>query len=159
MANLLTLCSQSPSVYAIFESIRASNGCNTVGKTFAGFTTSFAPGALSTIGPDFRTSSFNFGDLPCPPPDKGWDPSKGRYQPQLAPPEFLFTLDPAFATCTPGFKQGIDPYHTLSPANQASGPEPVGCVHGHKVCTLGERALERPHLVPWAPQKTAEPTY
>ena len=155
IAQILTVCRQSPSIYAIIPSIRASDGCNTVGRTFAGLTTSFPPGALSSIGPDSSTYSFDFGDLPCPPADKGWDSSRGRYTPQIAPPDFLFKLDPAFATCTPGYKQGIDPYTTLKSAQSASGPGAVGCRHG--ACLRNKRAVERPHLQPWGPQKTAEP--
>lgn len=156
LANSLTVYREYPSIYVIIPSIRASDGCNTVGPTFAGLTTSFPPGALSTIGPDSKTYSFNFGDLPCPPADKGWDSSKGSYAPQLAPPDFLFKLDPAFAACTPGYKQGIDPYHTLQSATTASGPGAVGCRHG--TCGGEKREVERPHLLPWGPQKTAEPT-
>ena len=156
MADLLIRRRHYPSIYAIFESIRASDGCNTVGPTFAGLTTSFPPGVLSSVGPDSRISSFNFGDLPCPPADKGWDPSKGQYKPQLAAPDFLFKLDSAFAACTTGYKQGVDPYYTLRPASKVSGPESVGCTHG--TCRSKKRVVERPHLLPWTAQKTAEPT-
>ena len=156
MADLLIRCRQSPSIYAIFESIRASDGCNTVGTTFAGLTASFPPGVLSSVGPDSSISSFNFGDLPCPPADKGWDPSKGQYRPQLAAADFLYKLDPSFAACTTGYKQGIDPYHTLRTATDVSGPGAVGCVHGS--CRAKKRVAERPHLLPWTAQKTAEPT-
>ena len=156
MADLHIRCRHSPSIYAIFESIRASDGCDTVGTTFAGLTTSFPPGVLSSVGRDSSISSFNFGDLPCPPADKGWDPSKGQYRPQLAAPDFLFKLDPAFAACTTGYSQGIDPCYTLQPAPTGSGPGPVGCKHGD--CKPKKRAVGRPDLLPWTAQKTAEPT-
>ena len=154
-ANVLTLCSQSPSVYMIFPSIYASDGCNRIGSAFTNLTTSLPFGVLSTIGLDKTTYSFNFGDLPCPPADVGWDPSKGSYAPQLAPPSFLTSLDTAFATCIPALTQGIDPPTTLTTATAGSGVESVGC---GKSCKRAKRALEHPHLVPWAPQKTAEPT-
>ena len=152
--NLHAGHSQSPSVYIIFPSITASNGCSRIGKTFADLTTSFASGALSTVGLDSSTSSFNFGDLPCPPADKGWDPSKGPYAPLLAPPDFLFHLDPAFAKCIPGASQGVDPYTTLTSASANSGAGNVDC---GKKCGRVERAVRHAHPVPWAPQKTTEP--
>ena len=157
MADLLIRCRQSQSIYAIFESIRASDGCDTIGTTFAGLTTSFPPGVLSSVGPDSRIYSFNFGDLPCPPPDKGWDPSKGQYRPQLAAPSFLFKLDPAFAACKTGYSQGIDPFYTLPPATTVLGPGLPGCIHGH-LCKPKKRAAERSHLLPSTAQRTAEPT-
>lgn len=126
-ANLLTPYSQSPSVYVVFPSIHAYDGCSQIGATFTNLTTSFAPGALSTVGGDSRTYSFNFGDLPCPPAIVGWNSSQGPYAPKLAPPHFLFQLDPAFTKCIPGTSQGIDPYMTLVPATAASGPGPPGC--------------------------------
>ena len=153
-ANSLTLCSQSPSVYVIFPSISANDGCSQIGQTFADLTRSFAPSALSTVGLDSSTYSFNFGDLPCPPADVGWDPSKGPYAPLLAPPDFLFQLDPAFQTCTPGYSQGIDPYTTLTPANADSDAGQVGC---GKSCKRAKMASEHAHRVPRAPRKTAEP--
>lgn len=152
--NLLTLCSQSPSVYIIFPSISANDGCSQIGPTFADLTTSFAPGALSTIGLDSSTYSFNFGDLPCPPADVDWDPSKGPYAPLLAPPKFLFHLDPAFTSCIPGASQGIDPYTTLTPASVDSGAGAVGC---GKSCKRAKMALEHALPLPWTPRKTAEP--
>lgn len=155
-ASLLTLCSQSPSVYVVFPSIHGYDGCNFVGKTFIDLTTSFASGALSTIGLDSSTYSFNFGDLPCPPADVGWDPSRGPYAPLLAPPDFLFRLDPLFATCIAALHQGIDPYTTLTTALADSGPGGVGCRRGD--CNRVKRALEHAHPLSWAPRKTAEPT-
>lgn len=155
-ANLLNICSQSPSVYVVFPSIRGWDGCSQIGTHIVDLTTSFAPGALSTIGLDNTTRSFNFGDLPCPPADVGWDSSKGPYAPRLAPPEFLFNLDPAFKTCIPGATQGIDPYTTLTTVAADSGPGVVGCRRGQ--CKGAKRALEHAYPMPWAPQRTAEPT-
>lgn len=152
---LLTYYSQSPSVYVIFPSIAASNKCSQIiGNTFADLTTSFAPGELSTVGLDQSTRLFNFGDLPCPPASLGWNPANGPYAPLLAPPSFLFDLDPAFATCIPGASQGIDPYHTLTTADAGSGPGSPGCGHS---CRRHRRALEHAHPVSWAPRRTAGP--
>ena len=126
-ASRLTLGSQSPSVYVVFPSIKASDGCHQVGKTFANLTTSFAPEAMSTVRSDWSKYPFNFTDLPCPPADIPWNRSEGPYQPLLAPPDFLFTIDPAFATCTPAASQGIDPYKPLKSAKKQSPPRPHFC--------------------------------
>lgn len=152
-ANLLTLCSQSPSVYAVFPTIHGWDGCNTIGAPFFNLTTSFAIGKLSTVGLNNSTYSFNFGDLPCPPADVEWDPFKGPYAPKVAAPGFLWNLDPMFANCIPGANQGIDPPTTLIPAPAVS---PQVC--HPPFCHPPKRASKRAHLVPWAPEKTAEPT-
>ena len=55
----------------VFPSIRASDGCSQIGTTFAGLTTSFASGVLSTIELNNNAYSFNFGDLSCPSADVG----------------------------------------------------------------------------------------
>ena len=155
-ASLLNICSQSPSVYVVFPTIRGYDGCSRIGDIYFDLTTSFAPGALSTIRPDSTTYSFNFGDLPCPPPDVDWDSSNGSYAPQLAPPDFLFDLHPAFKTCIPGSIQGIDPPMTLTHAAADSGPGAVGCPRGQ--CRRSKRAIEHAHPMQWAPQRTTEPT-
>ena len=115
---------QSPSVYAIFESISAFDGCSHIGNTFSALTTSFAPSDLSTVDSGGNTKVFNFGDLPCGPPGVE-NPS---YSPTIAPPSFIFNdLDNgAFATCIPGAGQGVDPPTPLQSANGVSGPG-----HGH----------------------------
>ena len=155
-ASLLNICSHSPSVYVVFPTIRGYDGCSRIGDIYFDLTTSFAPGVLSTVRPDNTTYSFNFGDLPCPPADVEWSFSKGPYSPTLAPPEFLFNLDPAFKTCIHAATQGIDPYMTLTTAVADSGPGAVGCPRGQ--CKRAKRALEHAHPMPWAPQKTTEPT-
>ncbi|KAM0796925.1 hypothetical protein BDR22DRAFT_975661 [Usnea florida] len=147
---------QSPSVYVVFPTVRGYDGCSRIGDIYFDLTTSFAPGALSTIRPDSTTYSFNFGDLPCPPADVQWDFSNGSYAPQVAPPDFLFDLDPAFKTCIPGLYQGIDPPMTLTQAAADSGPGAVGCPRGQ--CHGPKRAIEHAHPMPWAPQRTTEPT-
>lgn len=152
----LTLYSQSPSIYVVFPSIYVADGCSTIGKTFTGLTASFAPGQLSTIGHSSSTYSFNFGDLPCPPANAGWDPSEGPYSPIVAPPEFLFNLDPAFNTCIPAASQGNDPFKMLRHAPTGSGPGNPFCIPGH--CEPpNKRAVEHARSVPWAPRKTTAP--
>ena len=155
-ANLLNSCSQSPSVYVVFSTIRGYDGCSRIGGIYYDLTTSFAPGALSTVRPDNTTYSFNFGDLPCPPAEVEWDFSKGPYAPTIAPPDFLFNLDPAFKTCIHGATQGIDPPMTLTQVAADSDPGAVGCRRGH--CYRAKRAMAHAHPMPWAPQRTAEPT-
>ena len=129
-ANLLTLGRQSPSVYVVFPSITAFDGCQQVGRTFADLTTSFAPESMSTVRSDWSKYQFNFADLPCPPPDVPWNRSEGPYQPLLAPPDFLFTIDPAFATCTPAASQGVDPYKPLKTSNKVSPAKAGFCRPG-----------------------------
>ncbi|KAK0513753.1 hypothetical protein JMJ35_003475 [Cladonia borealis] len=111
---------QSPSVYAIFGSIRATDGCTQVGTTFKDFTTSFAPGDLSTVDSSGATKVFDFGDLPCGP--SGTEDIS--YAPTIAPPSFIFNeLDNgAFATCIPGADQGIDPPIAVQGGGGVSGP-------------------------------------
>lgn len=143
-SKLIRVGSTSPSVYVVFPSIIASDGCELIGSTYADITTSFAPGALSTIRPtDNSTYAFNFADLPCPPASVGWD-GVGAYQPRLAPPPFLFGLDKAFATCIPGASQGIDPFGALQTANGISPPRQ-------------RRAMAHRRAEPWAPEKTPGP--
>ena len=109
---------QASSLYVIFNSIIASDGCRQIGNTYAMITTSFAPGELSTIDKSSgATRVFDFSDLPCGP--AGDNP---HYSPIIAPPPFLTNLDPAFATCIPGAEQGIDPPGQLLGADGASGP-------------------------------------
>lgn len=110
------LTPQYPSLYVVFDSIIASDGCSQIGNTYSSITTSFAPGELSTIDSSGATQVFNFGDLPCGP--SGDDPS---YSPIIAPPSFLTGIDTAFATCIPGREQGIDPPVAIQPAGGASG--------------------------------------
>ena len=107
---------QYPSLYVVFDSIIASDGCSQIGNTYSSIITSFAPGEISTIDSSGATQVFNFGDLPCGP--SGDDPS---YSPIIAPPAFLTGIDPAFATCIPGREQGVDPPIAIQPAGGASG--------------------------------------
>ena len=84
---------------------------------------------MSTVRSDQKVYSFNFDDLPCPPPDVGWNPANGPYRPQIAPGDFVWDLDPAFKNCTPGYLTGIDPHKILKPAKQASPAGSSGHPH------------------------------
>ena len=91
----------------------ATDGCRRIGQGFGPITTSFAPGELSTIDVSKRaTSMYDFSGLPCPPPSIDVPPGE-TYAPLMAPPSFIYALDPAFSTCVPGFDQGdlppVDP--------------------------------------------------
>jgi len=138
---------QSPSVYVVFPSIEARNGCNQIGRSFPNVITSFAPGTLSTARADGSIYSFNFADLPCPPPEVGWDPTRGPYAPALGGfpfISFLWGLDPNFANCIPGAAQGIDP-STLLTAAAAPEPGVPGCgIH----CGRHKRAAKTAHPLP-----------
>jgi len=149
--NLIGICSSSPSVYVVFESIKASDGCNQIGPSFMSKTATFPPGALSTLAPDNSTQSFNLADLPCPPASVQWD-SPGPYAPLLAPPPYLFDLDPAFSACIAGYSQGVDPPTPLSAARGVSGPGGPGHL-GRKRTVV--HAHPHAHARPWSPQKTA----
>lgn len=148
-------CRVSPSIYAIFPSIMASDGCNQIGSGYGPITTSFAPGELSTIDIGrVSTNVFNFADLPCPP--SGIEmPAGETYAPLIAPPSFIFDLDPAFSSCIPGYSQGVDPPRAFPTDSGPQGPGSPGGglprrdfgAHGH------------PHITPWAPEKTAGPTH
>ncbi|KAL2040994.1 hypothetical protein N7G274_006452 [Stereocaulon virgatum] len=122
------LTPQASSLYVIFNSIIASDGCRQIGNTYAMITTSFAPGELSTIDKSSgATQVFDFSDLPCGP--TGDNP---HYSPVIAPPPFLTDLDPAFATCIPGAEQGIDPPIAIQAADGASVPGLPGH-HGRRL--------------------------
>lgn len=127
----------------------ASDGCNQIGSGYGPITTSFAPGELSTIDiGGVSTNVFNFADLPCPPPGIELPPGE-TYAPLIAPPSFIFDLDPAFSTCIPGYSQGVDPPHALpTAAGGLGGPGPVGG---------GPRRRDLEGL-PWGPMKTPAPT-
>lgn len=110
----------SPSVYIIFTEIKAVKANTPFGKSYMSVTLSFAPHELSTIeGTAGATKSFNFGDLPCPPPDvasadwwfynPNYNPTR-TYQPRILPPTQIYNLDPSFRTCTfASTYQGFDP--------------------------------------------------
>ena len=147
---------EPPSIYAIFPSIMASDGCNQIGQGYGPITTSFAPGELSTIDIGAQsTNVFNFADLPCPPSGIEVPPGE-TYAPLIAPPSFIFELDPAFSTCVPGYSQGVDPPTALPTVlGGLQGPVPGQGVHRRG----DPGAHAHPHLPPWAPTKTAGPTH
>lgn len=129
----------------------ASDGCTQIGHGYGPITTSFAPGELSTIAGG-STNVFNFADLPCPP--SGVEvPAGSTYAPLIAPPPFIWDLDPAFSGCIAGLRQGVDPPTAMPTANGPGGPgQPGG--------GLPRRDLgAHPNVAPWAPTKTAGPTH
>ena len=145
----------SPSIYAIFPSIMASDGCEQIGRGYGPITTSFAPGELSTIDIGGRsTNVYNFADLPCPP--SGIDVPSGKpYAPLIAPPSFIWDLDPAFKGCIPGYEQGVDP-PTANPTD--AGPNGPGQVGGGPR-RRDVRAHAHPHTTSWGPLKTPGPAH
>ncbi|KAL9630670.1 MAG: hypothetical protein Q9164_006304 [Protoblastenia rupestris] len=136
-------------VVAVFTSIRASDGCQQIGTTFDGHIATFAPGELSSIR-DSSTYSFNLADFPCPPASVHWTRPL-PYEPIIAPPPFLFNLDPAWSTCIAGAGQGIDPPAAFKKAPGGSGRGDAGALGRHR------RAVH-PHAraVPWAAAKTTK---
>ncbi|KAF6221155.1 hypothetical protein HO133_002009 [Letharia lupina] len=145
----------SPSIYAVFPSIMASDGCNQIGQGYGPITTSFAPGELSTIDIDGdSTNVFNFADLPCGPSTMEVRPGT-PYAPSIALPSFIRDLDPAFATCIPGRNQGVDPPIACTADGGPQGPGSPG--GGHPRRDLGAHA--HPHTAPWAATKTAGPMH
>lgn len=143
----------SPSIYAIFPSIMASDGCNQIGNGYGPITTSFAPGELSTIAGG-STNVFNFADLPCPP--SGIEVAPGStYAPLIAPPPFIWGLDPAFSGCIPGLRQGVDPPTAMPTMGGPGGPgQPGGGLPRRDF-----DAYAHPNVAPWAPTRTAGPTH
>ena len=136
----------------------AADGCNQIGGRYGPITTSFAPGELSTIEIGLGgqiTNVYNFSQLPCPP-SSVHVPSGAPYAPLLAPPSFLYDLDPAFSTCVPAWNQGLEP--PFDP------PIAVTSVKGGLRGPLGNfparrdlGAYARPQAGTWGPAKTAEP--
>ena len=140
----------------------ASDGCNQIGKSFGPITTSFAPGELSTIDLSGGTKVYNFSELPCPP--SGVDLLPGQtYAPLIAPPLFIFDLDPAFSTCIPAYNysQGlippIDPPTALPTVH--SGLQGPGVPGGDAPPRRDLGARARPLAFPQGPAKTAEPKH
>lgn len=145
---------QSPSVYIVLPSIEARNGCNNIGHILQNVSASFAPGTLSTARDDGSFYSFNFADLPCPPPEVGWNSTSAPYRPVLGGGPFLSFLrglDPEFADCIPGHSQGVDPPTLLTPDIVATEPGDPGCgIH----CGPHRRAAKTPHPLPVFDPKT-----
>lgn len=145
-----------PSIYAIFPTIMASDGCNKIGQSYGPITTSFAPGEPSTIE-NGVTKVYNFNDLPCPPSGIRIPPGS-VYAPLIAPPSFIvWDLDPAFSTCVIGLHQGVNPpfdppIALPSVRDGLLGPGTPGDLSPRP--DLGAHA--RPHVRPSTPAKTAE---
>ena len=142
----------------IFPTIFATDGCNQIGNGYGPITTSFAPGELSTIEiGKSSTNVYDFSELPCPPSSIDVPPGS-TYAPLLAPPSFIYALDPAFSTCVPGFDQGvdapIDPPIALPTVH--GGLEGPGALDDNlPPRDLGAQTL--PHAGTAGPAKTAEP--
>ena len=132
MDEMCLICSrQSPFVYAVFPAISAGNACNAAENgSLTSVTMAFYPWDLSTIeGNSGATKLFNFADLPCPPAS---DASANRslhnpavnpgqaYQPLLAPPQALYSLDPTWIHCVTALP-GFDPPSALPTAIIQSG--------------------------------------
>ncbi|KAI9810598.1 MAG: hypothetical protein M1827_006160 [Pycnora praestabilis] len=139
----------SPSAYVAFHNVAASNLCGQVGGVHTSITLAFAPGQLSSVwgetlpaGERFLqviSSSFNFGDLPCPPQSALNGPwlnypvplAGAGYRPRLALPPQLLALDPAWNTCITDIWQGIDPptalpsVSALNTVMTAGNPPPI----------------------------------
>ena len=146
----------SPSVYLVFPTISAGNACTRVGNIYYDKTMTFAPDALSTmVGTSGVVQSFNFADLPCPPPEVAsadswfYNPSynPGRaYAPMVSPPPEIFAMDPAFAQCVAAVYQGFDPPYPMPTAHGPQGPGGWG----------GRKKRSAPaHMVPRVPAPTA----
>jgi hypothetical protein len=134
-------------------SIEAQDGCNSGGQAFQNVTIAFAPGALASISTDGGTYSFNFADLPCPPPEVEWDPASGPYAPAIAPIPFLSGLDPKYSKCITRSPQDYDSLLPITPGHldvmelttAASGSGDPGCgIH----CGRQRRAAKAAHPVP-----------
>ena len=151
--QLITKNRVSPSVYVVFESIKASDGCNQIGPAFAQQTATLPAGVLSTIAHDGATRSFNFADLPCPPASIPWDGSS-PYKPRIAPPSYLKNLDPAFANCIAGEGQGVDPPIPFPPGSDTGYKRSFDDYVNHEAIM---HAKPHPHAraAAWAPQQTA----
>lgn len=91
------------------------------GRNYPAATFSMDPGLLSTIeGTAGPTKAFDFADLPCPPSDVAngdrwfYNPESNPdrpYEPRIVPPAAIYTLDPAFKTCTfPYVSFGVFPF-------------------------------------------------
>ncbi len=148
-----------PSIYAVFPSIMASDGCNQIGKGYGPITTSFAPGELSTIEASDTTNVYNFSELPCAPSGIEVPPGE-TYAPLLAPPSFLYDLDPAFSACVPAYVQGVNPpfdppIAVTSVKGGLRGPDIQDNLPPRR--DLG--AYARPHAGASGPAKTAEPKH
>ena len=156
-AYLIIVDSYSPFAYVKFPTIEASNACGPVGGKYTSVTWSYAPGELSTVegrlGP---SKSFNFADLPCPPPAVAaadwynYYPGE-RYSPIIAPVPQLYKLDPAFANCTLDIYQGYDPPSALTPQTALTPSTTQAAIAQSYVTTL---PIPQPQVTPSGPVQT-----
>ncbi|KAL8668961.1 MAG: hypothetical protein Q9168_006432 [Polycauliona sp. 1 TL-2023] len=151
--------------YIVLPEISAKTNCK-VFTTFTSQTFSFAPHQLSTIqGPQNITKEFDFGDLPCPPPElasevqwfynPAFNPSR-RYSPFIAPFTAIYDLDPRFKSlsCRVALNQGMDPATAVSTAN---GPSLPGAQLHPARLRRRKDILEGAHRVPSLPLETESP--
>ena len=148
--------------------LSAGNACSDVGPAFYNETFTFGPHELSTIqGPENITKEFNFGDLPCPPPDVASDaiwlynpavnPTQ-TYAPVIAPFSQIYDLHPEFKDCTVALNQGFDPPLALPVAEGPSVPKylPPGRSRGPRLGPLRQRNDPmNAHNVPRGPAQTS----
>lgn len=146
----------------------AGNAHTRYGDIHTSVTLSFAPDELSSIeGSAGATKAFNFGDLPCPPPDvaaadkyfynPSFNPTR-RYEPRILPPTQISQLDPAFNTCKFASDfQGFDPPHALT---KVIGPIPGGRIRTHPKHKRFQRTTAHTHTTTQIPelQSKSNPT-
>ncbi|KAL8958671.1 MAG: hypothetical protein Q9193_004319 [Seirophora villosa] len=151
---------EGDNAYIVVPELSAGNRCTKITE-FTSLTFTFAPGELSTIqGPANITKEFNFGDLPCPPPDVSSDahwfynpafnPTQ-TYAPLVAPFSQLYDLHPAFKDCIVAENQGFDPAIALPPADAPTLPNPASRFGPN----LDGRDLLKPREVPMVAHKVA----
>ena len=168
----------SPSIYVVYQTIRAYDKCDRLGGEHTNIVFAFKPGELSSID-DFsgKTLSYNFGDLPCPP--KAWqtvdwskranlhgqyvpfDQKVTNYRPRVVGPESkILALDPLWHTCriTP-VDNGYDPPRALAYEGPGSDPESNGSGGGPSPPDVKKQQqnMLAPAAVPPAAQPEATP--
>lgn len=142
----------------MIPAISAGNTCTRIGDIYTSVTFSLAPGELSTIeGQAGATKSFDLGDLPCPPAsvasadkffyDTSINPGRG-YEPRIVPPTQIYSLDPAWATCTfQALNQGFDPPSAVMTATAITGNNQghFGLLPRHRRAVAHAHAHRAPH--------------
>lgn len=168
--SLPGLSPEFPSVYVVFPAVSAGNPCTQVGKIYTSVIIKFAPEALSTLeGQSEVPKSFNFADIPCPPPDVAsndaffYNPqfNPGRqYAPRLAPPTGLWALDPEFQKCvSANIYQGFDPPSALPHATRTSPADSTPKHIAYPGHSHHKRAAARAYRTPRFPKRTPESVY